>query len=901
MTLSPGTRLGPYEIVAPIGAGGMGEVYRATDTKLGRDVAIKVLPAELAQDPERLARFEREAKLLASLNQPNIAHVYGFESATLEGGASVHFLAMELVPGEDLAERLKGGAIPVDEALGIAKQIAEALEEAHEHGIVHRDLKPANVRLTPDGKVKVLDFGLAKAWEGPGTASSDLSQSPTLAHTGTAAGLILGTAAYMSPEQARGKPVDKRTDIWSFGVVLFEMLTGQKLFTGETVSDVLAGMLTREPDWSTLPASVPGPIRHVLRRCLERDPKQRSRDIGDVRLELHASAGRAIEDPREATPASPHRRRLRVAAALAAALGLGVLAGAVAARRGSGAPRSGVVRFEVSLPAGLALFDSNRGGVAIAPDDSALAFVATDGKVKRLYVKRLDQAAPSPIPNTEDALAPFFSPDGRWLGFLANGQLQKVALADFTLVRIAAMADATGASWAPDGTIVIAPGYSNGLVRLSAEGGTAQPLTVRDRAAGEAGHVWPDVLPDGEHVLYTIEHTGKPFDEASIAVVSLRTGEHKMVLRGGTAARYSPSGHLVYAQRNRLLAVPFDLRRLEVSGEATTVAEEVSAEVGRGRVDYAISRAGSLAFVPGPFNEYGRDLAWVTRDGRQTPASAERRGYSDVALAPDGVRALVHVQGSDDDLWLVDLERDVPTRITFGHENSAPVWAPDGRRFAWASDRDGTFNLYMSSLDTGAGIERLTTSEKDQTIGDWSRDGRHIFYTEEDPTNHGDIWTLAMDGGRQPRALVRTAFDERTPALSPDGRWLAYASDETGRPEIYVQAFPGPGQRRQVSDQRGADSAGLWRGGRSLSRPRWSRDGRELFYWNGGRLMSVSISPGPGLEAKAPSLVLEQDGALGFDVAPDGRFLIARESPPAPLLRVVVALGGAAQIGRKAP
>ncbi len=879
----------------------MGEVYRATDTKLGRDVAIKLLPEAFAADSDRLARFEREAKLLASLNHPNIAHVYGFESASLEGGSSAHFLAMELVPGEDLAERLKRGAIPVDEALAIAKQIAEALEEAHEHGIVHRDLKPANVKVTPDGKVKVLDFGLAKAWEGPGAASSDLSQSPTLAHTGTAAGLILGTAAYMSPEQARGKPVDKRADIWAFGVVLFEMLTGQKLFTGETVSDVLAGVLTRDPDWSTLPASVPQPIRRLLGRCLERDPKQRSRDIGDVRLELQASAGRPIEDPRETAGAWPQRRRLLVAATLVAALGLGALAGAIVGRRGSREPESGVVRFEVSLPAGLALVDSNRGGLAIAPDDGALAFAATDGKATRLYVKRLDQPAPSPIANTEGAEDPFFSPDGRWLGFFANGQLQKVALADGTLVRIAASADATGASWTPDGTIVFASGYSSGLVRVSAEGGTPQPLTVRDRVAGEAGHVWPDVLPDGEHVLYTIEHTGKPFDEASIAVVSLRTGEHKVVLRGGTAARYSPSGHLVYARRNRLLAAPFDLRRLEVKGEATTVAEGVASSVGRGCVHYAISRAGSLALVPGLFNEYARDLAWITRDGRQTAASAERRGYSDVDLAPDGVRALVHVQGSDDDLWSIDLERDVPTRITFGHENSAPVWAADGRRFAWVSDRDGTFNLYMGSLDTGAGIERLTTSENVQAASDWSRDGRHIFYVEEDPTHRGDIWTLPMDGDRQPRALVRTTFDERTPALSPDGRWLAYASDETGRPEIYVQAFPGPGPRRQVSDQRGADSAGPWRLRRSLSMPRWSPEGRELFYWNGSRLMSVSISPGPELKAGAPSLVLERDGVVGFDVAPDGRFLIARESTAAPLTRVVVALGGAARIGRKAP
>jgi Tol biopolymer transport system component len=909
-----GTKLGPYEITAKLGEGGMGEVYRATDTKLGRDVAIKVLPAELAGDPERLARFEREAKLLASLNHPNIAHVYGFEAATLEDGKTVSFLAMELVDGEDLAERLKRGAIPVDEALEIARQIAEALEEAHQHGIVHRDLKPANVKVAPDGKVKVLDFGLAKAYAGEAASGSapELSQSPTLAHTGTQAGIILGTAAYMSPEQARGKPLDKRADIWAFGVLLYEMLTGRQLFAGETVSDVLAAVLTRDPDYAALPARTSPAIQRLLRSCLERNPRERLRDIGDARLALR-DVGASSEATGDTAPAGfPSRvRRAMLAAGLALAV-ISLVAGFVAGRGWpTSAPATAsrpTARFEIATPQGLALPDGVQGALAIAPDDRAIVFVAGDADGRRLYMRYLPRTEVAPIPGTEGAADPFFSPDGRWVAFFANGHLKKVSLVDGTVVEVPlssseiAAVDDTGGCWAPDGTIVFAPSYSGGLVTVPADGGPVRALTTRNAAAGEASHDWPDLLPDGEHVLYTIEHTGRPFDEAAIAVVSLRTGKSKVVLQGGTAARYS-SGHLVYGRGSRLLTVPFDPKRLEVTGEVSTVVDGVAAETGRGRTDFAVSRAGSIVFAPGTLNAYPRDLLWAARDGTLTPASPTRRAILSMSLAPDAERALVEIQGSDDDLWLLDLTRDAATRLTFGNESTGPAWAPDGKRFVWSSDRAGPFNLYLGSVDEPARAERLAPSEQAQGWPSWAPDGSRIVYEQDDPATQGDIWMLALDGDRRPRALVKTSFHETAPSLSPDGRWLAYASDESGRTEIYVQAFPGPLPRRQASGGRGAGLNGrpqVSAADRTITR--WSRDGHELFYWDGDRLMSVTIKPGAALDVGLPRVVLEMRTAYNyFDVAPDGRFLVVRDVAPVPLTRLVVAVAGALEIGQQRP
>ena len=891
MPLATGDKLGPFEIVAQLGAGGMGEVYRARDSKLKRDVAIKVLPADVANDRERLARFQREAEVLASLNHPHIAHVYGIEE---------NALVMELVEGEDLSQRIARGPIPVDEALAIARQIAEALEAAHESGIVHRDLKPANIKVREDGTVKVLDFGLAKALDQDLKTSGpqDLVNSPTITSPAmTMRGVILGTAAYMAPEQAKGKAVDRRADIWAFGCVLYEMLSGKRAFKGDDVTDIITSVMRDTPDWNALPPTTPALIRTLLRRCLEKDPRRRLRDMGDARLELEG----ADEAGAPAAPVRLQRARssLLVLAAATVIVALTGFAGGYFARGDSRTAVREVSRFVITLADGLSLNRGNLSSLALAPDDSSLVFVANDDETQHLYVKWLNTPEPKQIPGTDGAGDPFFSPDGRWLGFFANRLLKKVSLTDGTMVTLAAAPDSTGAAWAPNGTIVFAPGYSTGLARISANGGAIQTLTTRNAATREASHAWPDVLPDGDHVLYTIEYVGKPFDEADIGVVSLASGATKVVLKGGAFARYSPSGHLMYAQGGRLLAVPFDPVRLEVTGDATTAVNGVSSEIGRGRAHVTVSRAGSLAFAPGDVTGSERDLVWVARDASVTPATKIRKGFADMSLSPDGARALFQIVGSDDDIWMLDLVRDVATRLTFGTENGFPGFAPDGRRFAWSSDRDGRFNLYLSSVDNPQSIERLTESDVDQLARGFSPDGKFVIFVQADPSTQDDIWMVPIEGKRQPQALVKTAFDEGAPAVSPDGQWLAYASNETGRTEIYVQPFPGPGPKRQVSDGRGSQIQMSLRGSTPDRPLRWSRDGRELFYWDADRLMSVPIASGTSFSSGPPRRLFEVANAIDMEPSPDGRrFLVVREIAPKRLSHIVMALGGALEIGR---
>ena len=578
-----GRTLSHYRITAALGAGGMGEVYRATDAKLGREVALKLLPEAFARDPERLARFEREAKVLASLNHPGIAHLYGFDSATLEDGSSVHFLAMELVPGEDLAERLTRGKLPVEEAIEIAKQIAEALEQAHAHGIVHRDLKPANVKLTPDGKVKVLDFGLAKpsaAEPGAGFAE-DLSQSPTLAHTGTAAGIVLGTAPYMSPEQARGKAVDRRTDIWAFGVVLWEMLTGKRLFAGETVSDVLAGVLKTEVDFAALPTEAKPPVRRLLRRCLERDPRNRLHDLADARLELREEAGAAAFDL-EARDAGPSRFR-----PIAAGAALLVVAGLVGlATRGQRAvpAESPAVRFTV-VPPGAGGRIQN---LALSQDGKRLVYTLSSDP--RLLVHDLAAFESRSLAGTEGATAPFLSPDGEWIGFKQAGKLRKVALGGGDPVEICDLPENTpGLAWGPGNVILFSPAWTNvGLWRVSANGGPPEELTKPDRARGESGHFWPDVLPDGRAALFTI-FGGKGLVDSRVGVLDLDTRRYEALFEGA-APRYLHSGHILYYRGGVYRIVPFDLARRRVSGPETTVLPTVRRLHSLGERERATSR-----------------------------------------------------------------------------------------------------------------------------------------------------------------------------------------------------------------------------------------------------------------------------------------------------------------------
>ena len=581
-----GRTLAHYKITAAVGAGGMGEVYRATDTTLSREVAIKVLPADVAHDPERLARFEREARVLASLNHPNIAAIYGFQQSD-----GVPFLVMELVEGEDLAERLSHGPIPVDETLLIARQIAEALEAAHEKGIVHRDLKPANVKVTPDGTVKVLDFGLAKALSPEGaSATADLSHSPTLAYTGTAAGLILGTAAYMSPEQARGQPVDKRADIWAFGVVLFEMLTGQRLFMGETVSDTLAAVLTREIDWKALPAGTPADLHRVLRRCLDRDRRNRLRDIGEARVAV--GSGQFAAAPTEVVETKPRGISTRVASVgVVLAISAGALAGWMAPRAKPLEARP-LARFAIDTGHPLLSESWHQfGGLAISRDGQRLVYVAADGAVERLYQRTMDSMETRPMSGTEGASNPFFSPDAKWVGFFSGRTLKKVSVEGGAPVALAPAHDNRGGCWTDGDEIVFAPNAGSGLLRISAGGGSPSPLTQLDSPHRELSHRWPSVVAGASAVLFTVKTKGlQTFDDAPVEAVRLANGERTNVLTGGTGPRYSSTGHLVYARAGALLAAPFDASRLAVTGPPFTALEGVSRSMGTGSAHYALSR-----------------------------------------------------------------------------------------------------------------------------------------------------------------------------------------------------------------------------------------------------------------------------------------------------------------------
>jgi serine/threonine-protein kinase len=855
-----------YRITAAIGAGGMGEVYRATDTKLGRDVAIKVLPAEVAKDPERLARFRREAQVLASVNHPNIGAIYGLEEA---GDTPV--LVLELVEGEDLKQRLERGAIPVDEALEIAEQIAEALEEAHEKGIIHRDLKPANVKLAPDGKVKVLDFGLAKAFavEAASGSAPDLSQSPTLANTGTAAGLILGTAAYMSPEQARGKPVDKRADIWAFGVLLWEMLTGRPLFGGETVSDVLAGVLTREPDWTRLPDRA----RHlsaVLARCLERDPRRRFRDIGDVRLEIERVQASGPPAPAEAAgPQSrAHRAGLLLAVVAAAAVGALLMRLLVPA-----APEATTsLRLSMPLAPSQKLATSNNSLLVFSPDGSTIVVPVIDDGHRWLVRRRLDEPSTERIEGTEGGNAPFFSPDGEWLGFLAGGKMMKVPSGGGRPFVLVDRQGFGGAAWGTDGHILFAPIYSEGLFRVSEEGGEPERLTTPDREGGELGHWWPQILPGGKRALFTAFRS--PIDEARVGVVSLETGEVRIVVEGGFFGRYAPSGHLLYVKEARLFAAPFDPERAVVTGPAKSVLDDMFAPPTEALSMFDVSADGTLAWVPGSAADPPRELVWVDRDGRTQPAHPELRRYKGVSLSPDGRSLVTAILGESLDLWTYSLERGTLSRLTTAPRTEfTPYWSRDGETVFFVLDRP-SFEIHRIGLGGSAASEPLWTAEQDTVLTGLSADGRLVVYTLTEPETGRNVWVGSVDGSEPSRAFRATPYEEHLGTFSADGRWLAYESDETGRPEIYVEAFPGPGERFQISPDGGTE-------------PLWAHGSGEIFYRHGDEMRVVPTRTGPRFEFEAARtlfvLPIDHGGdtVRNYDVTPDGERVLAVRVPDA--------------------
>jgi Tol biopolymer transport system component len=887
VTLVPGTLVGPYEIVTAIGAGGMGEVYRATDTNLKRSVAIKVLPASVAGDADRLARFQREAETLGALNHPNIAAIYG-----LERTPDVTALVMELVEGEDLSQRIARGAILLPEALSIAKQIAEALEAAHEQGIIHRDLKPANIKVRADGTVKVLDFGLAKTIE-PRSSSADaaaLANSPTITRPDalTAVGMILGTAAYMSPEQAKGRAADRRSDVWAFGVVLYEMLTGQRPFKGDDVPETLASVITRQPDWAVLPAASPQPIRRLLRRCLEKDRTRRLADMADAGLDIDDAFSRADIDAPVVPSFSRRRERLAWAFAL-------LLVGLIAAAMSAWATRSGSTPLETTRTIlsvaptgetpGTNPLEQLAGGarptrtaVALSPDGKTLVFGAIWGGSPQLYRRAMDQLSAIPISGTSGGSSPFFSPDGQWVGFIAGGELRKVPLGGGPAVTLCKAAALFGASWGDDGTIVFATLRNGGLWRVSAAGGTPEALTTLE--PGEYSHRLPHMLPGSHAVIFTISKGAQLWDDSQVVVRSLDTGKQAVLVTGGSDGRYVSTGHLIYIRLGTLMAVPFDPVRLAVIGGAIGVIDGVMQSANRNASDmentlaaqFAVSDTGALVYLTGgAVAATERSLAWVDRQGTSEALLGLPRPYFVPRLSPDGQRVAVSTRDVRQ-VWSYDIARGTLSPVTFDGQSNYGIFAPDGKRIVFRSGAaGGEDNLYWRSADGSGVVERLTTSARSQTPSSWSPDGTTLAFVEEGDSKETlqfDVWVLSI-GDRTIRAVIHTDANEVTPEFSPDGRWLAYASNESGRHEVYVQPCPGPGERHLISTNGG-------------EQPAWGRN--ELFYVQGGalsgggvtRLMSVTVATAPAFVAGTPEAVFESPDlrtawGRSYDVAPDGR------------------------------
>jgi len=920
VTLAPGFRLGHYEIVAKLGAGGMGEVWRATDTRLGREVALKVLPVGFAADPERHARFEREARVLASLNHPHIAHLYALER--LEVGAdsrqptartssahpgtseaeatgsghgpratghdveraprALHVLVMELVEGEELTRLIARGPVAASDAVAIAAQIADALEAAHEKGIVHRDLKPANVKVRPDGAVKVLDFGLAKAWEDD-AAGGDPAVSPTLTHQYTRAGVVLGSAAYMAPEQARGKAVDRRADIWAFAVVLYEMLTGRLAFPGETVSDTIAALLARDPDWSALPASTPAPLRRLLRRCLEKDPRRRLRDIGDARLDLEdARSASTSGDPGAPAPGTARRPSWRTAGA--AALAGAALAGlaAIALWPRGVAQEKRVRRFEISGGT-----FNEVANAAISPDGQVIA-MRGDTLGGKLLIRRLDDFEARPLGSSPRAVNPFFSPDSASVAFFGPDGLVRTTIAGGALQRICEAAVYGSGAWGPDGTIVFAGGLVDGtafqgLMRVSADGGTPQVLTTPDTAAGERRHAWPIFLPGGDTVLYTaLLGEGLRIDAVSVA-----TGKRLGTVTTGAHPRYAASGHLLFwdGRETNLLAARFDAAALRLTGPKISVMPGLPA-FSDGRLAYDVSSNGTLIFGTAQLAMDAFRVVWVDRGGRETPLLDEPASWTQPRLSPDGRALLLRRAASPNcTLWMLDLERRTLSRFTTAGDAHDPIWSPDGRWVVYSLAGTASHGIVRQAADGSGTLEVLAESVEHRLLARaFTPDGKALVVATSDLAAHGaDLALLALDGSRTMTPLVATQFQEDFPAFSPDGRFLAYTSDQSGQREVYVRPYPHPGGVVQVSNHGG-------------TAPLWSHDGRELFYAQDDSLMRVAVDTRAELRVGAPERQLGGNFVWArpnnFDQTRGGdRFVMVRrpgEASPVPTLKVVL-------------
>jgi serine/threonine-protein kinase len=951
-----GRQIGAYHVTALLGAGGMGEVYRARDTKLGRDVALKVLPAAFTADADRLARFEREARTLASLNHPHIGAIYGFEEA--EG---IRALVLELVEGETLADLIArhaatpgsrmsqarapsdseawpaagvarapqrgsrvGDSVPrgisINEALSLARQIAEALEAAHDKGIIHRDLKPANITIARDGTVKVLDFGLAKAVTGS-AAGPDLTQVPTSMPDGTATGLVVGTVAYMSPEQARGQTVDERTDIWAFGCVLYEMLTGRAAFAADTLSDTMAAVMRGEPDWRALPGQLPATVQLLLRRCLHKNPRERLHDIADARLALD-DAGEPATHP-FSTP--PNRSKSSTAvtlaamyiAGLASALALWLVFGPFSGRAQNSTP---VARLTMGiLPAdelGGPDGHPSRTSVAVSPDGRTLAFSAVERMHRQIYTRQLNDFSAASIADTDGGSVPFFSPDGEWIGFWASGELKKVP-ARGGVVQSLSKAEPIppfGASWGADGRIVFARA-SGGLWQVSADGGVSENLTSPDSAKGEVSHRLPHVLPDGSAVLFTITRNRFPsWSETDVAVYSRRTGETTLLIKGGADARYAASGHVVYLREGALLAAPFSLAELRITGGSVGVAPDVMqaayhdgglSDSGAGQ--FGVSSTGTLAYISGGVvPEANHSLVLVDRSGKVQPLPLPPGSYRQPRLSPDGSRLAVATRGRNQAIWVAEIGRGGLWPLTRETERAfSPVWTPDGTRIIYRAAMQGPDSLFWRNADGSGTAEPLTSSERNQVPGSISADGEVLaFYEFDFAVNRTEIRVLPMTGDRKSGPLL----DAPGSALggvdwAPNGRWFAYHSSESGQMQVFIREYPGLGGKQLISTGEGMS-------------PVWRRDNAELFYVEPASgtdttisVMSVTVSTTPALKIGSPRQLFSGPfdtvyPARGYDVAPGGdRFLMVQldDRPPIKVTQIRIVQNWFEELRRLVP
>jgi serine/threonine-protein kinase len=901
MSQLSGTRLGPYEIIAAIGAGGMGEVYKARDTRLDRAVAIKVLPDSLASDPEFRERFDREARTISQLTHPHICTLYDVGEA-----AGTAFLVMEYLEGETLEQRLRTRALPLDEALQIAIQIADALSVAHHRGIVHRDLKPGNVMLTKSG-AKLLDFGLAKT-SGAGASATDLSMLRTTPANLTTEGAIVGTFQYMAPEQLEGGEADARSDIFAFGALLYELVSGRKAFDGRSRASLIAAILEHDPPpLTSLQPLAPSSLDHIVAKCLVKNPDDRWQSARDVTTELkwlgstHETATAFTASP---TVRSARSVRAPIVVAAVVALALGAAASAVVIRRLSHAPSREVVRSIVTtLPAEHLLASptdetTNEGrpsqtSMAWSPDGQSIVFSASLGGRQQLYVRALNQLEAMPIAGTEGASNPFFSPDGRWIGFAADRALRKVAVSGGPPTTIGGLADTMyGASWGDDGSIV----YSlerDGLWRVSAAGGTPERLTQPDRKKGELKYLLPQMLPGSRALLFTVTHTPLPkWDDTEVAVQELANGERRVLLKSAADGRYTASGHVVYLQRGTMMAAPFDLGSLKVTGEGISVVASVMQSANTtneffdsGAGQFAISSTGSLLYVPGGISpDPERTLVWVSRTGTEEPLPMPVRAYLGPRLSPDGTRLTLWTQG-DRNVWIYDLTRRSLTRVNVDGRNTRAMWAPDGRRIAFSSTVGGPEeNAYLISADGSGTPDRLITCDCPSHAAAWTPDGRAIIGVDFKENNY-DVVLVDVAGTHHKTTLLHGKADEQYPDISPDGRWIAYASNESGKSEVYVQPFPDLGSRHQISTDGG-------------TAPAWSRDGGELFYTTtetvGGqasltRMMAVTVATTPSFVASPPHMLFEgRYGATAvvrpYDVSRDGqRFLMVKQKERAPV------------------